>query len=115
MAYLITMVDPEGVPVFLGETEWQAHILKHHPEMAAFRSDIERIVLVPDTRHRDPDNERVYLHYGQIEEPRRLHPKLAYLLVVIKYVNAPERGFQRTGFVSSAYFLKDLKRRGVPL
>lgn len=115
MIYLISAVDPEGTPVFLGETEWQAHILKHHPELADFLSDIERIIRTPDTRHRDPENERVWLYYGGIEALRRLHPKLAYLLVVIKYVNAPERGFQRTGFVSSAYFLKELKRRGIPL
>lgn len=115
MAYLISAVDLEGTPVLLGEIEWQEHILKHHPEMAGFLSDIERIIRNPDTRHRDPENERVWLHYGNIEESRRLHPKLAYLLVVIKYVNAPERGFQRTGFVSSVYFLKELKRRGIPL
>jgi len=115
MAYIISTSDPEGIPVFLGETEWQAHILKHHPEVENFLDDIENIIRNPDARHRDPENERVNLHYGRIEEPRRLHPKLAYLLVVIKYVNAPERAFQRTGFVSSVYFLKEPKRRGIPL
>lgn len=115
MAYVISTPDPDGVPVFLGEVEWQTHILKRHPEVADFLNDIEGVVQNPDARHRDSENERVNLHYGRIAESRRLHPKLAYLLVVIKYVDAPERGFQRTGFVSSVYFLKEIKRRGIPL
>ena len=115
MAYVISISDPEGIPVFLGEAEWQRHILIHHPEVANFLNDVERILQSPDARHRDPEDERVHLHYGRIAEPRRLHPKLAYLLVVIKYVDAPEREFQRTGFVSSVYFLRELKRRGRPL
>lgn len=115
MAYLISTSDPDGIPIFLGEVEWQTHILKHHPEVAGFLNDIETIIRSPDTRHRDPEDERVNLHYGRIEDSRRLHPKLAYLLVVVKYVDAPERGFQRTGFVSSVYFLKEPKKRGIPL
>ncbi|MBI4531539.1 MAG: hypothetical protein HY709_08445 [Candidatus Latescibacteria bacterium] len=115
MAYLISTSDPEGTPVFLGEVEWQTHILAYHPEVADFLNDVEGSIRRPDIRHRDPEDERVNLHYGQIAASRRLHPKLAYLLVVIKYVDAPERGFQRTGFVSSVYFLKELKRRGRPL
>ena len=115
MAYIISTSDPEGIPIFLGEAEWQTHILKHHPEAADFLKDIEGIIRNPDARHRDPEDERVNLHYGQIENSRRLHSKLAHLLVVVKYVDAPERKFQRTGFVSSVYFLKEPKRRGIPV
>lgn len=115
MDYIISASDPEGVPVFLGEVEWRTHILKYHPQVADFLNEVEGIIRNPDVRQRDPENERVNLHYGRIAESRQLHPKLAYLLVVIKYVDAPERGFQRTGFVSSVYFLKELKKRGIPL
>ncbi len=115
MSYVLSTSDPEGIPVFLGQVEWKSHILNHHPEVGNFLSDIEAVIKNPIERHRDPENERVNLHYGLIPEPRRLHPKLAYILAVIKYVDAPERDFKRTGFVSSVYFLKSLKKRGMPL
>lgn len=114
MAYVISTTDIEGIPVLLGETEWRTHILMRHPEVVAFLSDIAHIIRNPDICHRDPEDERVILHYGNIAESRRLHAKLRYLLVVVKYVNAPERQHQKTGFVSSVYFLKELKPRGEP-
>ena len=115
MAYLISTTDSESVLVLLGDTEWQKHILVRHPEVAGFLDDIIHTIQNPSVKHQDPEDDRVVLHYGSIEQERRLHPKLAYLLVVIKYVQAPERAFQKTGFVSSVYFLKDIKKRGEPI
>ena len=112
MAYLISTTDSDGVPVLLGETEWQMHILVRHPEVADFLDDIVQVVQHPNVRHQDSEDERVILYYGHIANARRLHSKLAYLLVVVKYVQAPELAFQKTGFVSSVYFLKDIKKRG---
>jgi hypothetical protein len=115
MAYVISTFDLEDILVLLGESEWQMHILVRHPEVAPFLSDITNIIQRPDVRHRDPEDDRIILHYGQIPESRRLHQSLVYLLVVVKYVNAPERNYQKTGFISSVYFLKELKQRGEPL
>ena len=111
--YDIITTDGDGVLVLLGHKEWNEHILKRHPELNNFLDDIKQAIEKPDLRHRDPEDSRVRLHYREIPVEKRLHSKLAYLLVVIKYVNAPERQYQRTGFVSSAYFLKAPKSRGI--
>ena len=115
MAYIISTSDPDGIPVLLGESEWQTHIQVYHPEVVDFLDTVTNIIERPDVRHRDPEYARVILFYGRIPESRRLHRNLVYLLVVVKYVDAPERDFQKTGFVSSVYFLKELERRGEPL
>ncbi len=77
MAYVISTSDLEGIPVFLGEVEWQRHILKRHPEVADFLNDIEGIIRSPDIRHRDSENERINLYHRRVAESRRLHPNLS--------------------------------------
>ena len=113
MRYAIVTTDADGIPVFLGYKEWNEHILTRHPEISNFLDELKQAIEKPDLRHRDPEDPRVKLHYLEISQEKRLHPKLAYLLVVIKYINAPERQYQKTGFVSSAYFLKTPKLRGI--
>ena len=113
MSYVIISTDTDGIPVLLGYKEWNEHILKRHPEMNNFLDEIKKAIENPDLCHSDPEDTRVKLHYREIHPEKRLHPKLAYLLVVIKYVNAPERQYQKTGFVSSAYFLKTPKSKGI--
>lgn len=112
-SYVIATTDIDEVSVFLGDKEWNKHILTRHPEIRNFLDEIKKAIEQPDLRHRDPENRRVRLHYRKISQEKRLHSKMAYLLVVIKYVNAPERQYQKTGFVSSAYFLKVPKSRGI--
>ena len=112
-AYAIVTTDTDGISVLLGDKEWNEHILRRHPELNNFLDDIKQAIEKPDLRHGDPEDSRVKLHYRRIPQEKRLHPKLTYLLVVIKYVNAPERQSQKTGFVSSAYFLKTPKSRGI--
>jgi len=111
--YDIITMDADGVLVLLGHKEWNEHILKRHPELNNSLDEIKQAIEKPDLCHRDSEDSRVKLHYREIPMEKRLHSKLAYLLVVIKYVNAPERQYQRTGFVSSAYFLKSPKARGI--
>jgi len=111
--YAIVTTDTNGIPVLLGHKEWNEHILKRHPELNSFLDEIKQALEKPDLRHRDPEDARVRLHYREIPLEKRLHSKLIYLLVVIKYVDAPERQYQKTGFVSSAYFLKAPKLRGI--
>ena len=113
MYYTITTMDADGIPVLPGCKEWNEHILKRHPELNNFLDEIKEAIEKPDLRHHDPEDSRVRLHYRKVPQSRRLHPKLTYLLVVIKYVSAPERQYQKTGFVSSAYFLKAPKSRGI--
>ncbi len=113
MSYAIVTTDTDGIFVLLGRKEWNEHISKRHPELNNFLDEIRQAIEKPDLRHRDPEDSRVKLHYREIPQEKRLHLKLVYLLVVIKYVNAPEQQYQKTGFVSSAYFLKAPKSRGI--
>ena len=53
------------------------------------------------------DSEGTPVCLGEVEWQTHIlkrHPEV----VVVKYVPAPEREFQQTGFVSSVYFLKEL-------
>lgn len=112
-SYAIVTKDTDGIPVFLGCKEWNEHILTRHPELHNFLDDVKQTIEKPELRHSDQEDPRVKLYYREISQEKRLHPKIAYLLVVIKYVNAPERQYKKTGFVSSAYFLKAPKSRGI--
>ena len=113
--YLVQVKDVDGCDVLLGEEEWKNHILDRHPEIEEFLDEIIVAIKNPHLHNIDPEVERVYLHYYKISRRRQLHKNLKYLLIVIKYVNAPERNFARTGFVSSVYFIKNIKKRGKQL
>lgn len=110
MDYIIRTKDEDGCVVLLGKNEWHNHILDKHPEVGSFFDQIIQTIESPEQRHRDAEDDRVYLHYRRVKQP--IHKKLKFFLVVIKYVHAPEFNFERTGFVSSVYFLKELKRQG---
>lgn len=110
--YLVQTKDADGCAVLLGENEWKDHILEVHPEIEPFLAEIKEAIRKPVARHIDPEDERVYLHYYRIPKAKKPHEKINYLLVVIKYVNAPERNFERTGFVSSVYLIREFKKRG---
>lgn len=110
--YVIQTKDAEECDVFLGEREWKEHILERHPEIEPFLAEIEEAIKNPIVRYVDSEDERVNLHYYSIPEAKKPHQKINFLLVVIKYVNAPERNFEKTGFISSVYFIKDFKKRG---
>ena len=45
----------------------------------------------------------------------RPFPKAEYLLVVVKYVFEARMDFRKVGYVSSAYFLNEVKKRGESL
>jgi hypothetical protein len=109
--YILSTTDTEGIPVLLGEDEWENHILERHPEIPPFIDEIKLTIENPDIRQIDPEDDRVYLNYREIPVKEQLHPKLRYLLVVVKYVYAPERDFQKTGFISSVYFVREPKKR----
>lgn len=111
--YVLALKNGRGRKVFLGEAEWRGHILDKHPEVGGFLEHVTQAVTSPDFWHTDPEDPRVELHYREVPLADRPHPKLRYLLVVIKYVPAPERDLGSTGFISSVYFLKQPKRRGV--
>ena len=110
--YIVKAKDVDGCDVLLGEIEWKNHMLERHPEIEPFLSEIKKAAAHPDERHIDPEDERVFLHYYRIPKTKKPHEKISYLLLVIKYVNAPERNFERTGFISSVYFVREIKRRG---
>lgn len=110
--FVIHTLDSDGTEVLLGELEWKEHILKRHPEIESYLDEISKAVNNPHERHLDLEDERVYLNYYKISESKQIHEKLKYLLAVVKYVNAPERNFERTGFISSVYFVKQIKKRG---
>jgi hypothetical protein len=84
LSYAIVTTDIDGIDVFLGYKEWNEHILKRHPELNNFLDEIKQAIEKPDLRHRDPEDPRVRLYYREIPQEKRLHPKLTYLLAVIK-------------------------------
>ena len=83
--------DRDDIPVFLAEAVWNEHILLRHPEIEPYKDLITQTIENPDVRHIDPEDERVMLYHKAVPE---------------EYNN------QRTGFISSVYFVSKVKRGG---
>ena len=113
--FLLKCKDKNGVSVFLKKEQWFHHIIVHHPEMEGYLSLLRDGVRNPDLSHRDPRDHRVRLYYLKMEESVRPFPKAKYLLVVVKYVFEARMDFRKVGYVSSAYFLNEVKKRGESL
>lgn len=109
--FVLSLKDKDGIPILLGKKEWESHILDKHPEVKDFLKEIAETVKNPDIRYIDSEDPSVCLHYKYIPNSRRVHEKLRYMLVIIKYVLAPEFNYEKTGFISSIYFLKEPKKR----
>jgi len=86
------------------------HILLRHPEVESFKGLIVSTIADPDSRQRDPEDDRVLLYYGVIPEDCRPFRKALFLRVVVKYVYPPERQGQRTGLISAVYFVDRVKK-----
>ena len=112
---LLKCKDRSGISVFLGKEQWFGHIIVHHSEMEGYLSLVCDGVRHPDLFHRDPKDRRVRLYYLKIEESIRPFPKAKYLLVVVKYVFESRMDFRKVGYVSSAYFVNEVKKRGESL
>lgn len=108
--YIIQATDINGCSVLLGEQEWKNHILVKHPEIESFLEEIKKAVKSPTEVHLDPEDARVYLYYHKLSQKKRPHKKIKYLLVVIKYVNAPEEIMKRLGLLVQFIFYKILKK-----
>lgn len=95
-------LDPEGVPVFLGLSEWR-HILHGHPEMNDFRDLIELAVTSPVSR--EPDRRAdVLRYYARVPVSRNISARNLPLRVrvVVKYVDEDDglKGYVRTAFLT---------------
>jgi hypothetical protein len=113
--YLLSLKDPGGITVLLDETQWIEHILSRHPEVEHFLEDVGHAIETPAIRQFDPLDARIELYYYEIPLERRLNVSVPFLLVVVKYVAAPEFNFEKTGFVTSVYFVEKPKKRGTIL
>ena len=102
--------DPDGVPVYLSKAVWTEHILLRHPEVEPFKGLISSIIADPDSRQRDPEDDRILLYYGIVREDHRPFRKALFLRVVVKYVYPPRRRGRRTGLISAVYFVDRMKR-----
>lgn len=102
--------DKDGVPVFLSRSVWYEHILLRHPEVDGYKDLVLQAIEDPDVRQIDPEDERVRLCYKSIHESKRPFKKVLFLRVVIKYLYPAERGGEKTGFVSSVYFVDHVKK-----
>lgn len=102
--------DKEGIPVFLSRSVWYEHILSRHPEVDGYKDSILQAIKDPDIRQIDPEDERVRLCYKSIPESKRPFRKALFLRVVVKYLYPVERGGEKTGFVSSVYFVDHVKK-----
>jgi len=102
--------DKDGSPVFISRSVWYEHILSRHSEVGGYRDFILQAIEDPDVRQIDPEDERVRLCYRSIPESRRPFRKGLFLRVVVKYLYPAERGGEKTGFVSSVYFVDHVKK-----
>lgn len=102
--------DKDGIPVFLSRSVWYEHILSRHPEVGGYKDFILQAIEDPDVRQIDPEDERVRLCYESIPESKRPFRKVLFLRVVVKYLYPVERREEKTGFVSSVYFVDQVKK-----
>lgn len=102
--------DKDGIPVFLSRIVWYEHILSRHPEVDGYKDSILQAIEDPDVRQIDPEDERVRLCYKCVPESKRPFRKALFLRVVIKYLYPVERRREKTGFVSSVYFVDRVKK-----
>jgi len=102
--------DPEGMPVCLSKVVWTESHLAQAPGSRVFKGLIVSTIADPDSRQRDPEDDRVLLYYGVIPEDCRPFRKALFLRVVVKYVYPPERQGQRTGLISAVYFVDRVKK-----
>lgn len=102
--------DKDGIAVFLSREVWCEHILSRHPEVDDYKDLIIQAIESPDVRQIDPEDERVRLCYKSIPESKRPFRKALFLRVVIKCLYPEERGGEKTGLISSVYFVDHVKR-----
>ena len=110
--HVVRVKDKDGVPVFLAEAVWNEHILLRHPEIEPHKDLIIQAIENPDVQHIDPEDERVMLYYKTVLEDVRPFRKASFIRVVVKYLYPEEYNNQRTGFISSVYFVSKVKRGG---
>ncbi|HTC59827.1 MAG TPA: hypothetical protein VK691_06855 [Solirubrobacteraceae bacterium] len=77
--------DPDGARVVLKDEIWRKKIVRDHPEIAAHRSDVLRVVSAPDHVASDPIFEERTRYYASGVGPSR------WLLVVVSYEQTPAR------------------------
>ena len=102
--------DRDGIAVFLSREVWYEHILSRHPEVDGYKNLILQAIENPDVRQIDPEEKRVRLCYKNVPEDERPFRKALYLRVVIKYLHPEEREGEKTGLISSVYFVDHVKR-----
>ncbi|MBZ0299409.1 MAG: hypothetical protein K8J31_06705 [Anaerolineae bacterium] len=98
--------DPDGTPVFLSREVWQNHILVRHPEMANFKDLIVKAIAEPDKREIEDQDKHVIRCYADVPVERQRTPSRLRVRVVVKYIQPPERDYERAGLVSSAYLVR---------
>jgi len=102
--------DKDWIPIFLSRSVWYEHILSRHPEVDGYKDLILEAIKDPDVRQIDPEDERVRLCYKSIPESKRPFRKALFLRVVVKYLYPAEREGEKTGFVSSVYFVDHVRK-----
>lgn len=77
--------DPDGLLVVLSGEVWQRKILKSHPELAPYATDVLRAIETPDHVVDDPIFKKRRRYYLRDNGPSR------WLLVVVSYEQEPAR------------------------
>lgn len=77
--------DPEGRRVVLADAVWREKIVRDHPEIETYRSDVLQTVAGPDHVAADPIFAARTRYYMRGVGPSR------WLLVVVSYEQAPAR------------------------
>ncbi len=87
----IELIDPLGRVITLHDRTWFGHIIKGHPEVAAYRHLVEQAIVKPDAIHRSSSDDhcRKYVAAG---------PRVTVIMVVIADV--------AEGLVKTAYLAR---------
>jgi hypothetical protein len=80
--------------------------LLRHPEIESFKDMILGAIESPEDSDADPEDARVMRYYARIPGDRIKTKYTLWLRVVVKYVKPAERKSERTGLLSSAYFVR---------
>ncbi len=98
--------DSEGVWIYCSRAVWREHILKYHPEIEPVRDLIIAALISPERREVDEEDTRITRVYVAVLADRVPFTHAMWLRVIVKYVTPAERDYQRTGLLTSAYFVR---------
>ena len=93
-------LDILGNRINCTEEVWNNHILPDHPELRGYESYVTGVLARPKSIHKDKNNEKCLLYYGQAILPSLREP--CFIRVAVKFRRKwpfrNQRGYVKTAF-----------------